>query len=192
MIEHISGKIVEINTNYIVIENQNIGYKLNIPNNYSLDKNQTKKFYIHTIYKEDSRSLFGFILKEHRSIFTELLSVSGVGGASALAILSNIGFEGIVKCVKERNSNIISTTKGIGKKTAEKIIVELKNKFDKIETQSTESNNISSEVIEEAVSALVNLGINKTVATKTVNKSLKEIGEKSTLEEVIRYSLSKI
>ena len=139
MINHIQGKLVEVNPAFVVIECNGVGYLLNISlTTYSnLRESDTCKLYSHIVIKEDSHTLYGFYNKLERQIFRFLISVSGVGASTARVILSSMLPEEIRDAIVSENIQLITSVKGVGAKTAQRIILDLKDKmlkaFDNIE-----------------------------------------------------------
>ena len=193
MYEFITGDIVEKTPTYIILETGNVGYFLNISLfTYSLlpDQNPCQLF-IHQIVREDANILFGFINKEEREVFRQLISVSGVGANTARLILSSLSPLEIRQAINEVNILKLQQIKGIGAKFVQRIIVDLKGKIsmtaEMVELFPEKSNTIK----EEALSALVNLGF----AKKSVEKVLDQIGkgnDQLTVEALIKEALKKL
>jgi Holliday junction DNA helicase RuvA len=193
MYEYIEGKIIEKTPTFIVIEAGNVGYFINISLNTFTrltEKNQCRLF-MHQIIRDDAHLLFGFIDKREREIFRHLISVSGIGANTARLILSSLTPDDIVKAINEGNVFLLKSIKGIGIKTAQRIIVDLKGKVGKeaemTEIFMTESNTIQ----EESLSALVHLGFTKSVVDKVIRQIL--VDKKDlTVEEVVKEALKRL
>ncbi len=176
MITHLRGKLVEKNPTYVVIETNGVGYWLNISlNTFSLLPNdEAVLLYTHLSVKEDSHTLFGFINKTEREIFRLLISVSGVGPSIARTMLSSMTTDEIQKAIASGNVDVIQSVKGIGTKTAQRVLVDLKDKISKTfamdEVSFAESNTNKN----EALSALEVLGFNRKQSEKVVDKVLLE------------------
>ena len=176
MITHLRGKLVEKNPTYVVIETNGVGYWLNISlNTFSLLPNdEAVLLYTHLSVKEDSHTLFGFINKTEREIFRLLISVSGVGPSIARTMLSSMTTDEIQKAIASGNVDVIESVKGIGTKTAQRVLVDLKDKISKTfamdEVSFAESNTNKN----EALSALEVLGFNRKQSEKVVDKVLLE------------------
>ena len=190
MYEYINGKIVEVTPTYVVIEASGVGYFINI-SLYSyaeIQKLDECRIYLHQVIREDAHVLFGFYSKNEREIFRQLISVSGVGANTARMMLSSISPYEIQHAIIEENVNVLKKIKGIGAKSAERIIVDLKDKMGKVsgehEIFTTKDNTIE----EEALSALVLLGFNKNVVKKAIHKILTEHRDFS-VEDVIKTAL---
>ena len=176
MITHIRGKLVEKNPTFAVIETNGLGYWLNISlNTYSqLPDNEFVMLYTHLSIKEDAHTLYGFINKTEREIFRLLISVSGVGPSIARTMLSSMTTDEIQQAIASNNVSVIQSVKGIGVKTAQRVLVDLRDKISKTyaidEVYVSQSNTIKN----EALSALEVLGFNKKQAEKVVDKILSE------------------
>lgn len=180
MIDYIKGEIAELTPTVCVIESCGIGYALNI-SLYSYQELQEKKeakLYVYESIREDAFTLYGFMEKEERELFLLLISVSGVGAGTARVILSGYSVEEIVNAIASENVKLIKGVKGIGQKTAERIIVDLKDKVGKVGAEgSTEAAKATAAMnadAEEAIAALVALGFMQAASAKAVEKVLKE------------------
>lgn len=190
MYEFISGEIIEISPSFAIIEAGGIGYFINISllTYENLNTNKTAKVFIHQIIREDTNSLFGFGEKSEREIFRQLISVSGIGANTARLMLSSLKPAEIVKAILEGDVTTIKSVKGIGLKTAQRVIVDLKDKVGKIETDDTLPFATANPVVEEAVSALVMLGFNKKMAEKAIQKISKSNNNLS-VEELVKTGI---
>jgi len=174
MITHIRGKLVEKNPTFAVIETNGVGYWLNISlNTYSqLPDNEFVILYTHLSIKEDAHTLYGFINKTEREIFRLLISVSGVGPSIARTMLSSMTTDEIQQAIASNNVSVIQSVKGIGVKTAQRVLVDLRDKISKTyavdEVYVSQSNTVKN----EALSALEVLGFNKKQVEKVVDKIL--------------------
>jgi Holliday junction DNA helicase RuvA len=194
MYEFITGDIVEKTPTYIVLETGNVGYFINISLfTYSLlpDQQQPCQLFIHQIVREDAHILFGFINKEEREIFRQLISVSGVGANTARLILSSLSPAEIRQAINEGNVPDLQRIKGIGAKSAQRIIVDLKGKISTAAEMDQLFPAKSNTIKEESLSALVNLGF----AKKTVEKVLEQVlkgNDQIPVEELIKEALKKL
>lgn len=181
MYAYISGTIDSINESQVIVDNGGIGYAINASNQLLAKlppKGSAVKIYTYTHVKEDCFELYGFGTVEDKSMFLKLISVSGVGCKSALQILSNIDVSTLTFAIAGGDVKALSGVKGIGKKTAERIIIELKekvniNEFDTASLAIDGSVNIGDAISDEAVMALVALGIGKSEAVKAVTNARK-------------------
>ncbi len=190
MISHINGKLVEKTPTYVVIDCNGVGYKLNISlQTYSAIQTENCKLLTHLAVKEDSHTLYGFCTSEERDLFRQLISVSGVGPSTARMILSTYSAEEIVNYIITADVSSIQNVKGIGGKTAQRIIIDLKDKVGKGKETSdllfTQDNTIK----EESLSALLALGFTKKVAEKKMEQVMKNHEGGITVEDLVRKSL---
>lgn len=192
MIEYIKGDITEISPAHVVLENAGIGYFINIslPTYTNLADKSSTKLFIYESIREDAEILYGFLSKSERELFLHLLSVSGVGASTARMIMSSLSVLEIQEIILTGNVNALKAVKGIGQKTAERVIVDLKDKIGKIEMETGSANLFGkdSQVKIEAVSALVMLGFNQQASGKAVEKILKD-SPGAAVEQVIKLAL---
>ena len=190
MIDYIKGKIVELSPAHAVVDVSDIGYHVNISlATYSeLNGKDNAKIYVYEAIREDSHTLFGFFGRQERQLFLLLISVSGVGANTARVILSSIAIDDLQSAIQTGNASILKSVKGIGSKTAERIIVDLKDKVSKIEISTVDKPVVDNVLTDEAVAALVMLGFSQMPAQKAVRKVI-EINPQLTIEQVIKQSL---
>ena len=181
MIEYIKGEITDLTPTYCVLETKGIGYMLNISlvTYQELQGQSATRLYVYENIREDAHVLYGFLTKEERELFLLLISVSGVGAATARMILSSFTAMELQEVIATGNVNAIKSVKGIGLKSAQRIIVDLKDKVGSVmhNAQCTMHNGLSiasTETQEEAVAALVALGFQRAASVKVVEKLLKE------------------
>ena len=191
MIEYIRGKIVTVNPSFAIIETGNIGYFINISlNTFSaLKKDSEQQFFIHEIIREDTHALYGFLNDEERTIFRHLISVSGIGANTARLILSSMTPMELQEAITSGNVALIKQVKGIGLKTAQRLIVDLKDKIGKLSIDDNFLAVSNNTIKEEALSALVTLGFPKKQIEKTVEKILVEntdISVEDLIKEVLK------
>ncbi|HEN20942.1 MAG TPA: Holliday junction branch migration protein RuvA [Desulfobacteraceae bacterium] len=192
MIASLRGILSYKSTNYVVVDVHGVGYGVNVPLNtfYDLpEQGEEVCLVIHTHVKEDSVSLFGFLEERERDIFHLIISVSGIGPRLAINMLSGINADELVKAVSTGNMGRLLSIPGIGRKMAERLIFELKDKIHKVISGEMSGREVAAPVEEDALSALINLGYNGNVAKKAVDKVLHECGEKLTLETLLTESL---
>jgi Holliday junction DNA helicase RuvA len=192
MIAYIKGKLTYKDPTYVIIDVNGIGYHINIPlSTYAAIKDEENCFlhtYLHV--KEDAQTLYGFATEADKKVFLLLISISGVGPNTGLMVQSFLSAEELQNAILSEDVQTIQSVKGIGSKTAQRIILELKDKLKREGIESTgSSRNESNTLRSEALSALMTLGINKSVAEKTVDKILKNSGNQITLEELIKMAL---
>ncbi|MDR3061235.1 MAG: Holliday junction branch migration protein RuvA [Dysgonamonadaceae bacterium] len=192
MLDYIKGEIIELNPASVVLEAGGLGYFVSISlNTYSaLTTSKNVKLYVYEAIREDAHQLFGFIDKKERNLFLLLISVSGVGANTARMVLSSLSAYELESIISTGNANALKTVKGIGGKTAERIIIDLKDKvkFSGNSVPSGEPLPLVGEAAGEAVSALVMLGFNQAASQKVVGKINKE-NPQFTVEEIIKNAL---
>lgn len=199
MYEYIQGDIAELTPTYVVVEAGGVGYYLTISlQTYAeLEPLDRARVYTHFAVREDAQVLYGFASKAEREIFRLLLSVSGVGGNTARMILSTYSPAELVNIITTENAVLLKNVKGLGLKTAQKIIVELKDKtavFNGITAAAPTPAATplpDSEIHEEAVAALTMLGFGKAASDKAVKTILQESPSLG-VEEVIRQALKRL
>lgn len=188
MIGFLSGKVISAKPTQILLDVNGVGYKISISIN-TFEKISDKKnisLFIHTHVKEDSIALFGFYSEGEKEMFELLISISGVGPKSAISLLSGISTDDLKHAITTGNVARITAVPGIGAKTAERLILELKNKIKDIKEEGIKPAEVSTQ--KEAVAALATLGYNLNNAEKAVNKILSE-EPNCGLEELIKRSL---
>ena len=191
MIEYIKGNIAELTPTYAIIDNNGIGYFVNISlyTFTALQNAQSATVYIYEAIREDAHTLFGFTEKNEREMFLLLISVSGVGPNSARMILSSLSPTELQTTIATSNVGALKAVKGIGAKTAQRIIVDLKDKIkapsDSLLDIQVPANN---EVYDEALAALVMLGFSQQASQKVLKKLLSE-SQGLSVEKVIKQAL---
>lgn len=190
MYEYIVGKITELNPAFAVIECGGIGYHILISlNTYSmLEANNDAKLYIHQVVREDAHLLFGFFEKSEREMFRLLNTVSGVGANTARMILSSLNPQELQMAITGSNVNALKNVKGIGLKTAQRIIVDLKDKISKTGVSDELFSGTYNTIKDESLSALIMLGFPKNISEKIVDKILAE-NNKISVEGLIKEAL---
>ena len=198
MIEYIRGELAEITPALAVIDCNGVGYGIHISlNTYSaIQGKKSVKLYIHEAIREDAHALFGFSTKQERELFLLLISVSGIGGNTARMILSALSPSELCNVISSGNEKLLKSVKGIGLKTAQRIIVDLKDKIAStgVETVSGSMATLTpanTEVYDEAIAALTMLGFAQTPSQKVVTAILKEEPDLS-VEKVIKLALKRL
>lgn len=198
MIEYIKGEITEITPATATIECNGIGYLLNISlNTYSaIQGKKSITLFVYESIREDAWVLFGFATKTERELFMQLISVSGIGGNTARMILSALSPTELCEVISTGNEKLLKSVKGIGLKTAQRIIVDLKDKISNISgiAPNTESSSMppqANAISEEAVSALTMLGFATAASQKVVVGILKEMPN-APVEQVIKIALKRL
>lgn len=194
MIAHLRGKLVEKNPTDIIVECGGVGYFLNISLHTFSQITSEENIFIYTYMqvREDAHTLFGFMQKSEREIFKKLISVSGIGASTARTMLSSLTPSQVVEAITHEEVDIIKSVKGIGAKTAQRVIIDLKDKLGEVSEDVNEiitsSRNTQKD---EALSALETLGYTKKQSEKVVNRIIKEDAEAS-VETIIKLALKNL
>lgn len=198
MIEYIKGELTEITPAMAVVECNGLGYGINVSlNTYSAIQGKKEvKLYIYEAIREDAYVLYGFASKQERELFLLLISVSGIGGNTARMILSALTPSELCNVISSGNDKLLKTVKGIGLKTAQRIIVDLKDKIATTDmgtsaTVASVAMSANTEIYEEAVAALTMLGFAQAPSQKVVSAILKEEPE-AAVEKVIKLALKRL
>lgn len=197
MYEYISGLVSELAPTYAVIDAGGVGYYLNISlQTYaSLEGERSARLYVHFVVREDAQLLYGFSTREERELFRMLISVSGVGGNTARMILSTYSTSELRSIISTENAVLLKNVKGLGLKTAQKIIVELSGKMldlgGKADLPMTQPSEKGDAIYDETLAALVMLGFQKGASEKVVKAILKESPTIS-VEEAVRQALRRL
>ena len=197
MYEYLTGTITQVFPAYIVVENNGIGYLINVANPFRFKTDETKqeKIYLHQVVRENEIALYGFSDFNEKQLFLKLISVSGIGPKSALAILANQDHNGFVSAVNNDDDAYLTKFPGIGKKTAKQIILDLKGKLGGLESGEPLKGQQDLEIVaeqaspylKEALEALLALGYTKTEVKKTGRKLLDFKGDST--DEYLRQAL---
>ncbi|MCF8331279.1 MAG: Holliday junction branch migration protein RuvA [Bacteroidales bacterium] len=195
MYEYISGKLTEKNPAYAVIDSNGVGYFLNISLHTFTALSAKEKdgelcrLYTHLVVREDALILFGFFDIKERELFRQLISVNGVGANTARMILSSLSPDEVFDAILNDQVSVLKSVKGIGAKSAQRIILDLKDKLKK-DTDSVDIlNNEHNTKRTEALSALTMLGFNESIAEKALTKVIKTLPEDSSVEHTIKEAL---
>ncbi|EMF0106029.1 Holliday junction branch migration protein RuvA [Enterococcus hirae] len=194
MYEYLTGVVTFINPYYLVIETNGIGYQIALgnPYRYSSKLNKEIKLYVHQVIREDAHPLYGFDSLEEKQLFLRLVSVSGIGPKSALAIMASDDHSGLIQAVETGDVTYLTKFPGVGKKTAQQMILDLKGKFGELSIDTPfnlfdESTAQDATALSEAMEALSALGYSDK-EVKRVEKQLKEV-ENLTTDEYLRQAL---
>jgi Holliday junction DNA helicase RuvA len=193
MITQLKGRMIEKSPTEIVIDCNGVGYLVNISlNTFSkLSDSESISLYTHLQVKEDSHTLFGFFEKTERNLFRQLISVSGIGASTARTMLSSLTPGEIQSAIVSGNVSVIQSVKGIGLKTAQRVIIDLKDKVSLISENDQFIGNISNTNQDEALSALEVLGYNRKQTSKLIEMLVNNSPEMS-VEELIKRALNKL
>jgi holliday junction DNA helicase RuvA len=198
MIAYLSGKLLEKDANLVIIDVGGVGYEVSIPLStfYELGElGSDVTLRVQTIVREDAFQLFGFKTLREKELFLLLISVSGIGPKSAITALSGMSADEIISAIRTNNLVRLNAIPGVGKKTAERIVIELRDKITKLsviagEEMKSEGVPMSSgdAVRDDAISALTNLGYNSAAAEKALNQAMQE-GTEMSVQKLLRRSL---
>ena len=204
MIAHLSGTLLSKNPNSVIVDVSGVGYEVNIPVStfYELEDTGTNvKLRIYTHVKEDALQLYGFKTARERELFINFISVSGIGPKIGIALLSGMSADELIASIKTNNLARLTLIPGVGKKTAERLIVDLREKMTALSAAQgeedtgarTETADASTEdnVRSQALSGLMNLGYQRSAAEKAIDTALSEVGDVS-VESVLKRSLRKL
>jgi holliday junction DNA helicase RuvA len=193
MIAYIDGKLTYKDPTYVIIDVQGVGYQIRISLNTFAKLTEGERCKLHTFLhiKEDAHTLYGFAEMAEKNVFLNLISISGVGPGTALMIVSSLTVQEIQQAIVREDVRTIQQVKGIGGKTAQRIILELKDKFKKdalvdVSNLSLVTHNTNRN---EALSALITLGFTRTVAEKTLDTIIKREGNTLSVEDLIKLAL---
>lgn len=196
MIEYLKGELVELNPTTAIVECAGVGYETSITlNTFSNLQGQKQiKVYIYEVIREDTHQLFGFHSKQERELFLQLISVSGIGGNTARTILSAFTVAELCEVISGGNETLLKSVKGIGLKTAQRIIVDLKDKISGLSAGASSTQAASTannDTIDSAVAALVMLGFPGAAANKVVQNVVKS-NPSATVEQTIKLALKQL
>ena len=188
MIGFLTGKIISSKPTQILLDVNGVGYTVNISINTfeKISEKETVSLFIHTSVKEDSITLFGFFTQSEKEMFELLISISGIGPKLGLNILSGIVVDDLKSAISNGNVSRLIAIPGIGRKTAERVVLELRNKVDAIKADGVIKETSAKD---EAISALTTLGYQRQIADKVVRDLLSE-NQNYSLEELIRKALA--
>lgn len=194
MYAYLEGKFTMKNPAQVYVDINGVGYELNISlNTYAHIQNLEKgKLYTYLQIKEDGHTLYGFFDKGEKEIFIQLISVSGVGAATARMMLSHLKPDEVSKAIVQNNVKLLESVKGIGKKTAERLVLELRDKVNKAATDLTIPASAGNRFQQDALNALVSLGISRPQAETAIQKINHIDPNINNLEELIKKALKAI
>ncbi len=193
MITQLRGKLVEIHPTHAVIDCNGVGYWMNISlmTFSTLEHQENILIYTHMVVREDAQLLYGFATKLEREIFQKLISVNGVGPASGMMMVSTLSSKEIATAISSEDDKLLQSVKGIGAKTAQRIIIDLKDKLDPNLMDDVNSSSLKNKSKNEALSALEVLGISKKSAEKIMDKII-SISPDADVEFLVKETLKKI
>jgi holliday junction DNA helicase RuvA len=193
MIATLSGRLMRKAVDYLIVDVSGVGYQVSVPLStyYQMpDSGGAVSLYIHTHLREDSLSLFGFLTQAEKEMFLQLMAVSGIGPKLALAVLSTLSVQDLSHAIQTSDDSRLCTIPGIGKKTAARMVLELKDKISRAAPLASPGGETAASCdIEDVVSALVNLGYKKPLAEDALRK-VREGRGGLTVEQLIREALN--
>lgn len=194
MIAYLAGKFSYKNPTVVYMDVNGIGYEVNISlNTYSQIQKLTEgKLFTYLQVKEDSHTLYGFFDTAEKEMFVMLIGVSGIGAATARMMLSNMRPDEISKAIMQGNAKLLESVKGIGRKTAERLVLELRDKVNKQSFDTSISHIKYNSLEQDALNALIALGITKSIAEQAVNKIISAEPAEIQLEQIIKKALKAI
>jgi len=194
MFAYLKGKFVSKTPALVIMEVQGVGYELPISlNTFSrIQSMEEGTLYTYFQVKEDAHTLFGFYDLQEKELFIQLISVSGIGASTARMMLSSLKPDELIKAIVQGNTALLESIKGIGKKSAERIILELKDKLTKTGALSNISTLIDNTLERDALNALIALGIGRSVAEQAVQRVVKAEPSLNIVEDVIKKALKTI
>ncbi len=195
MIAHLSGKLLVKQPNQVIVDVNGVGYAVNIPLStfYELGElGSSVQLRVHTHVREDTIALFGFMTSKEKLVFEQLTSISGIGPKLGITILSGMPVDELVTAIRQSNLARLTSIPGVGKKTAERLVVELRDKLSQLQAAPTDAQSVvasTSQQQEDVISALVNLGYAKNVAERAVQKAGSQLGSGQGFEDLLKNSL---
>jgi holliday junction DNA helicase RuvA len=194
MYAYLQGKFIDKTPAQVYVDVNGVGYEVNISlNTYSHIQNLDRgKLFTHLQVKEDGHVLYGFFEKAEKEIFLLVIGVSGIGAATARMMLSSLKPEEVSRAIVQSNVKLLESVKGIGKKTAERLVLELKDKLSKQSLNETISSNWSNSLEQDALNALVALGISRQQAEQAIQKVILSEPSVSKLEDLLKKALKTI
>jgi len=197
MIAHLIGKLIYKSPDHSIMDVNGIGYKIFTPLStyYVLPKTgESVTLHIHTRVREDELKLFGFLTEEEQTIFEKLITINKVGPKLALGILSGMSPENLLTAIMSNDAARLSAIPGVGKKTAERLTLEMKDKLSDLTfvMEHQQDTEVPEGPYEDALSALVNLGYKKPQAEKSLKSAYNKIGKDGSLEDLIKESLNNL
>ena len=190
MIAHLRGRILEKHPSHVILEAAGVGYEvtISVPSFSGLPAEGAEvSLYIHTHVREDTLALYGFLRREEKKLFERLIGVSGIGPKLAITVLSGIAADALVTALRGNDLTALTRIPGVGKKTAERMVLELRDKLDGLAAAPAPPP--ATRMEEDVVSALVNLGYQRMSAEQAVKRALEKAGIAASFEQVFRQTM---
>jgi Holliday junction DNA helicase RuvA len=200
MYEYLKGKLIEASPQHAIVEAQGIGYKVLLPiNAFSKmpENGHDVVLYTSFIIRDTTHALYGFLSRQERDLFELLISVSGIGPKIGVSLLGHLQLVDLVEAIRHAQIALLCKVPGIGKKTAERLVLEIKDKLPVCTPQESDKTmdgriaNVDSQKIRDAMSALINLGYSQAVAQRAIKQTLKEVDETAELALLITSALQR-
>lgn len=191
MIAHLRGRILEKHPSHVILEAAGVGYEvtISVPSFSGLPAEGAEvSLYIHTHVREDTLALYGFLRREEKQLFERLIGVSGIGPKLAITVLSGIASDALVTALRGNDLTALTRIPGVGKKTAERMVLELRDKLDGLAAAPAPAP--ATRMEEDVISALVNLGYQRGSAEQAVKRALDKAGNGASFEQVFRQTMS--
>jgi Holliday junction DNA helicase RuvA len=194
MINHLNGRLIEKHPSHVIIECNGVGYFVNISlHTYDkIGKNENIKLFTYLSIREDAHTLYGFAEEDERVMYKQLISVSGIGPSTAIIILSSIGPKRVKEALINEEVAVLQSIKGIGGKTAQRMVVELKDKMEKDTEIQLQIDGSKRGLKNEAISALQVLGFDRKRVEKTIDRILQKMPDDTPIEELIKNVLKEM
>ncbi|HEU5234058.1 MAG TPA: Holliday junction branch migration protein RuvA [Terriglobales bacterium] len=190
MIAHLRGRLLEKHPSHLILEAAGVGYEvaISIPSFSGLPAEGAEvSLYIHTHVREDVLALYGFLRREEKQLFERLIGVSGIGPKLAMTVLSGIAPDALVSALRGNDLTALTRIPGVGKKTAERMVLELRDKLEGLTAAPAPAP--ASRMEEDVISALVNLGYQRSLAEAAAKKAISKIGARGGFEEAFRETM---
>ena len=194
MYEYVRGLLTELNPTYAVVDNHGTGWcvQISLTPFSALKQGLEVQLYLHLIVREDAHTLYGFAEKQERAVFRQLILVNGIGPNTARMILSSLSPDELITAIATNNIGVLKTIKGIGQKSAERMVIELKDKIGNISVDISQNFNASGNSLhDDALQALLMLGFNKSAIDKVLRNILKD-GAAASVEQVVKRALKEL
>ncbi|HOE05895.1 MAG TPA: Holliday junction branch migration protein RuvA [Bacteroidales bacterium] len=194
MYEYVRGLLTELNPTYAVVDNHGTGWcvQISLTTFSALKQGLEVQLYLHMIVREDAHTLYGFAEKQERAVFRQLILVNGIGPNTARMILSSLSPDELITAIATNNIGVLKTIKGIGQKSAERMVIELKDKIGNISVDISQNFNASGNSLhDDALQALLMLGFNKSAIDKVLRNILKD-GAAASVEQVVKRALKEL
>ncbi|PYY14510.1 MAG: Holliday junction branch migration protein RuvA [Acidobacteria bacterium] len=191
MIAHLRGRILEKHPSHLILEAAGVGYQvtISVPSFSGLPSEGAEvSLYIHTHVREDTLALYGFLRREEKQLFERLIGVSGIGPRLAITVLSGIAADALVTALRGNDITVLTRIPGVGKKTAERMMLELRDKLEGLAAAPAPAP--AMRVEEDVVSALVNLGYQRTPAEHAAKRAVERAGNGASFEQIFRQTMA--